>query len=219
MSETTTSTETSSETVTEAVAQKVETQSQDTQVASPVETTQDVNEEVQSQDSPEQPSKLDFNQLIEDYIYDGLTEEMVAQVEKMGLTADQFQLMAEAQKAVQTKNNEELYGLVGGQEAYEELKVFAIENLNEQEIEGFNAALFSGSMNMARVAVLGLKALKEAQMGSKPTVRVSGSTHNNTGVEPFRSQAEVVAAMNNRRYRLDASYKAEVDARRAASEF
>lgn len=210
------STEASTEVTT---AQEVETHTQDPQGASTVETTQEgteTNEQAVEQ-SPE--VQANFRDLIEDYIHDGLTEETKAAVEKLGLSAEQFQLMAEAQKAIQIKNNNELYGLVGGEQSYEELKTFAVEALSEAEIDGFNSALASGNMNLARIAVLGLKALKESQHGSPAQVRVSGSNESSSSVEPFSSQAEVVAAMNNRRYRFDAAYKAEVDARRSISKF
>lgn len=171
------------------------------------------------QGNQQQETGFSYSDLVEDYILNGMSDELKADAEKLGVPLEQFQAAAEAQKAIQLKNNDTIYNLVGGTQAYEELKTFAVDNLPQEVLDGINDALFSGNMEIASIAVLGLKALKEERMGSAPQLRVSGSNEATSRVEPFRSQAEVVQAMNNRRYLLDATYKAEVDSRRRVSKF
>lgn len=167
----------------------------------------------------EPAGKLNYNEMISKHVQGTLSEEDMSAIEKAGLSKEQFGLMAEAQKAIMLKNNDILYEAVGGKQSYEGLKEFAAEHLSEEEIEGFNSALGSGNMRLAEMAVLGLKAMAEKQLGKKPSMRISADGFQSESLSPYESQQELIKDLNSRQYRTDSEFKQKVDARRNKSGF
>jgi hypothetical protein len=172
--------------------------------------------------TPEQmASKLDYTGLISKHIEEegGLSAEDFAALEQQGLSKDQFLMMADAQKTIMLKNNDTLYGFVGGKENYESLKSFAAEYLSEAEIAGYNSAMASGNMKLAEMAVLGLNAMAERERGKAPTMRLTSDGITAGNDQAYPDQASLIKDMNSRQYRQDPVFKATVDARRAKSGF
>lgn len=164
-------------------------------------------------------SKLDYSEMISKSIDGAITPEDIAAIEKTGLSKEQFQMMADAQKAIQTKNNDTLYNVVGGKESYDSLKSFAAEHLSDDEIDGFNSALRSGNMKIAEMAVLGLKAMADRERGRNPQMRLGSDGNEGQAVAPYASQQDLIKDLNSRQYRVDPAFKATVDARRSKSGF
>lgn len=234
MSEVTASTSTSaapSSTSAAPAATKVETQ-----VTNQAETTQSnvqsqqnnqmTNDVAVTKETPkeapkptESASKLDYNEMISKAIDGSISKEDYAAIEKAGLSKEQFGMMADAQKAIQLKNNDTLYNVVGGKDKYEAMKSFAAEHLGEEEIEGFNQALRSGNMKIAEIAVLGLKALHERENGRKPNLRLSEDGVGSEAISAYQTQQELIKDLNSRKYRTDSEFKKLVDARRNKSGF
>lgn len=222
-------------------AQGVETQSQETKVETQEETTQEVvSEQVENQEQEEKPqvdaqkqgeealekldeqpneSKLNYRELIQKFIDGEISDAEKEAIAKSGLPMEQFELMANAQKQIQVQNNTTLYNLVGGEQSYEQLKSFAVEHLSDEEIGAYNAALYSGNMNLARMAVLGLKAMAEEKNGSHPEMRITGDGVSATGVDPYESQDALIKDMNNNKYGRNKEFTEKVNARRAVSGF
>lgn len=163
-------------------------------------------------------AKLDYNEMIAKDIDGTITPEDIAAIEQAGLSKDQFKMMSEAQKAIQIKNNDALYSVVGGKESYESLKSFAVEHLSDDEIDMYNGALASGNMKMAEMAVLGLKAMSEKVRGKNPSLRL-GSDDTGVDVMPYGDQQSLIKDLNSRQYRMDPAFRATVDNRRAKSGF
>jgi hypothetical protein len=205
----------------------------ETQVTNQVETTQTPAQVLNQQTTPDvtvkkpepkvEPqntgSKLDYSEMISKAIDGAITPEDIAAIEQTGLSKEQFQMMADAQKAIQTKNNDTLYNVVGGKESYESLKSFAAEHLSDDEIDGFNSALRSGNMKIAEMAVLGLKAMAERERGRNPQMRLGSDGNEGQAVAPYASQQDLIKDLNSRQYRIDPVFKATVDARRNKSGF
>jgi hypothetical protein len=167
-------------------------------------------------------SKIDYREMISKHIEEegGLTDEDFGKLEAQGLDKEHFLMMADAQKTIMLKNNDTLYGFVGGKENYESLKSFAAEHLSEQDIQGYNAAMSSGNMKLAEMAVLGLNAMAERERGRAPTERLSSDGSSAGNVEgAYESQQALIKDMNSRQYRVDPHFKATVDSRRAKSGF
>jgi len=167
-------------------------------------------------------SKIDYKDMISKHINDegGLSDEDFGKLEAQGLDKEHFLMMADAQKTIMLKNNDVLYSFVGGKENYDSLKSFAAEHLSEQDIQGYNAAMASGNMKLAEMAVLGLNAMAERERGRAPQERLtSDGSSSGTAEGAYESQSALIKDMNSRQYRIDPSFKATVDARRAKSGF
>lgn len=166
-------------------------------------------------------SKLDVSSMIAKSMSgEKLSETDLAALEKAGLSEEQVAVLADAQKAVQLKNNNTLYELVGGEDSYSEMKEFAAENLEQEDIDTFNMALRSGNMRIAKMAVLGLKAMMDAENGTKPQERIgSEGESRQTANAPYADQQELIKDLNSRKYGRDPEFTAQVDARRRRSGF
>jgi hypothetical protein len=180
-----------------------------------------VKPEPKVEPTPEQmASKLDYTGLISKHVEEGgLSDEEFQALEDAGLSKSQFVMLAEAQKTIMLNNNNTLYNFVGGKENYESLKSFAAEHLSEDDIQGYNAAMASGNMKIAEIAVLGLNAMAERVRGKAPSIRLSADGIPAGNELAYSSQQELITDLNSKKYRTDSNFKASVDARRAKSGF
>ena len=99
-------------------------------------------------------------------------------------------------------------GIAGGDEAYGELLQWAGEVLPEPMIDSFDALVESGNPGAIQLAVRGLMAEYESQNGSEGRLLTGRGASDVKDV--FRSQAEVVQAMNDPRYDRDPAYRNDV---------
>lgn len=96
----------------------------------------------------------------------------------------------------------------GGDAAYTSMMKWAGANLDEQSITAFDQIVNTGSIDAINFAVKGLKSQYDAANGVEGTM-VQGKAAPNKG-DVFRSQAELVSAMNDRRYDSDPAYRQDV---------
>ena len=139
---------------------------------------------------------------------------------------------AEAEPAVQGLSEEEVQqfkGIVGGEEAFEELTGWAKQNLTETELASYNQVVNSGNRQaifwalraMKLQSAISTKATKPAQ--SREPKLIGGSTPSD-GLA-FESMGQVLEAMQKRNslgqvlYETDDAYRSKVDAMVARSEF
>lgn len=165
-------------------------------------------------------SKLDYTGLISKHVEEGdVSAEDYAAIEAAGLSKEQFLMMADAQKTIMLKNNDVLYSFVGGKENYDSLKTFAAEHFSDSEVEAYNAAMNSGNMKIAELAVMGLNAMAERERGKAPTLRLGADGIPAGNEQAYPDQQSLINDLNSRKYRTDQNFKAQVDARRAKSGF
>jgi len=100
---------------------------------------------------------------------------------------------------------------VGGAEQYGKLTAWASENLPPDQTEAFNTLLESGNAASIQLAVSGIQSQYNNAMGSEPSL-VTGKA-GSSGPTPYRSTAEVQAAMKDPRYGKDVTYTENVYAR------
>ena len=105
---------------------------------------------------------------------------------------------------------------VGGDEAYSKMVSWALDNLDTSEIEAFNDATNTMSGPQLGMMVQGLYTRYQNAMGVEPNL-YSGKTAS-SGPNPYRSTAEVVAAMSDKRYGKDVTYTEDVQRRLAGSD-
>ena len=96
----------------------------------------------------------------------------------------------------------------GGDAAYQNMVQWAGANLDAKSIEAFDQIINTGSLDAINFAVKGLKSQYDAANGVEGTM-VQGKAAPDRG-DVFRSQAELVAAMNDRRYDNDPAYRQDI---------
>ena len=96
----------------------------------------------------------------------------------------------------------------GGEDAYSQLMAWSGDNLEQADIEAFDALVDSGNSRLIRLAVSGLRSEMEKAVGFDGEM-VTGRAPNQPA-DVFRSQAEVVQAMADPRYDRDPAYRNDV---------
>ena len=104
---------------------------------------------------------------------------------------------------------------VGGDESYQQMVSWAIENLPADDVKAFNKLTDTGDGPAIKLAVQGIYSQYNNAMGVEPSL-YSGRA-STSGPTPFRSTSEVVTAMSDPRWEKDVSYTENVKARLAGS--
>jgi hypothetical protein len=141
-----------------------------------------------------------------------LSDSTYEQFEKMGVprtVVDQVRDMRVAQ-AEQTR--QQIINEFGGQESVDAMSTFAASNYDDGMIERLNGMLASNDLATVRMAMNQIRSDFQAQAPAQdPTRRVSGRSL--PAIEGFRSQAEIIEAINDPRYRNDNAYREDVERR------
>lgn len=157
---------------------------------------------------------LDLDGLAKEYAENnGLTQETYAKLASQGLTQDIVDRFIEGEKARAREYSATIKSAVGGEDDYAKLSAWAAKNMTEAEKSAYNAAVSSGDVEQARLAVLGLKQRMTAAVGQDPDLVEGTPSSDNDG---FKSDAELIAALRDPRFKKDPAYQEEVK-RRAAS--
>ena len=101
----------------------------------------------------------------------------------------------------------EIQNAVGGEAAYQQLVNWASENFSEGEISAFDSAVESGNMGAIGLALQALYYRYTDSVGFEGDM-IQGKAA--APMDGFRSQAEVVRAMNDPRYETDAAYRQDI---------
>jgi len=144
-----------------------------------------------SAETLEELGKLDSNELISAYI------------ELQGQQSDSPDLTE--QQATDIRN------MAGGDEGYAALTEWAANSLDESFITAYDNIVESGDMKMIQLALAGLQAEYERQNGFEGQMLTGKAAQ--PQVDAFRSQAEVVRAMQDPRYDSDPAYRQDVFAK------
>ena len=96
----------------------------------------------------------------------------------------------------------------GGETEYKNLMDWSKQNLEKSEIQDFNALVGTGNLGAIKMAVNGLKSRYENANGYEGRM-LSGKAPRTSG-DVFRSQAEVVQAMNDPKYDQDPAYRQDI---------
>lgn len=145
-----------------------------------------------------------------------LSEDSYKALEEAGLPREFVDSYVAGQEARSANQAAEIQSTIGGEENYAAMSEWASENLEDGELDAYNAMVESGSVEQARVAVKGLYAQFVAANGSAPKL-TQGTTSGDAGVQPFQSAAQVTEAMRDARYENDPAYRATVEKRMSVS--
>jgi len=102
----------------------------------------------------------------------------------------------------------QVYNSVGGESQYKSIIDWASTNLDTASTKAFDNIVNSGTVDAIKFAVAGLKSQYEAANGYEGKM-LTGKTAPNKG-DVFRSQAELVQAMSDKRYDNDPAYRQDI---------
>jgi hypothetical protein len=149
------------------------------------------NEGKLSEDTMSKLTEMDSKDLIEAYMQ---IQSQTPQVDDF--TADQVA---------------DIQNFVGGEQQYNGLVGWAAENMPQNFVQAFDNLINVGDPDMVKLAVVGLQAAFQEANGYEG--RMLSGKPAETKADIFRSQAEVVAAMNDPRYDKDPAYRQDVFAK------
>ena len=104
---------------------------------------------------------------------------------------------------------------VGGEETYSQMMQWATDNLSEQEINMYDSVMDSGMAGSAYFAMQALSYRYKDSVGVEGNLLQGKAAANSS--RGFKSQAEVVNAMQDPRYDRDPAYRQEVMAKLESS--
>ena len=105
----------------------------------------------------------------------------------------------------------EIKNYAGGEKSYGDMVQWASENLESGAVEAFDNIVNTGSVDAIKLAVNGLKAQYQNAVGFEGTMVTGKAPVEQKDV--YRSQAELVAAMSDKRYDNDPAYRQDVIAK------
>jgi len=105
----------------------------------------------------------------------------------------------------------EVKNSAGGEKAYSDIVNWAGQNLDKKSIEAFDSIVNTGSVDAIKLAVSGLKAQYDNANGYEGKMLTGKAPVEQRDV--YRSQAELVAAMSDKRYDNDPAYRQDVIAK------
>jgi len=176
------------------------------------------NEKKAEEEGEPKPDLSNAIQEASDAFYrDGeINEENIKALEDFGIPREFVDAYVKGQQATMDAEADSIRNSVGGQDNYEAMSEWASENLSEDEINTFDDLVTTGSQQAAQMAVKGLYARYLSENGGSSVNIAKGGT-SGPAVQPFNSSAQIVEAMNDRRYEMDPAYRAEVERRIAVS--
>ena len=102
----------------------------------------------------------------------------------------------------------EIKDFAGGEDSYDKMVQWAGQNLDKNYISAFDDIVNSGSVDAIKLAVAGLRSEYQNSNGYEGQMYTGKAPKSTNDV--FRSQAELVAAMGDKRYDNDPAYRQDV---------
>ena len=103
----------------------------------------------------------------------------------------------------------QLFEMVGGEKAYESMLSWAGENMSKEEVSMYDSVMASGNANSIYFAVQALSNKYSDAVGNDGQL-LTGKRSAAQQNEQFRSQQELVQAMNDPRYDNDPAFRDDV---------
>jgi len=159
---------------------------------------------------------LNFDSMYDEYADNGsLSDATYESLAKAGISKEVVDNYIAGQEAINQTSINTIMSEVGGKDAYANMVEWASSTLTEAEQAAFNDSL--NDENSARFAVQGLYArYKNANPNLIGGNRTSGASSNQQG---YSTKTEMMTAINNPAYKVDATYRAEVQRKIAMSSF
>ena len=177
-----------------------------------------VSKETESKTEPKEEAPEDtepnfLDQLWEEGTNNKLSKETFEKLSKMNpvdVAKLAMQQRSNLQKAPQSReftdqDVQQIHGLVGGSDNYNNMMSWANQNVPEQEVNMYDAVMEMGNPMAAYFAVQAL-ALKYQDQAGRDGKMVTGKAPKSTA-DVFNSQQEMIKAMEDDRYADDPAYR------------
>jgi len=155
-----------------------------------------------------------------EYMTNGeLSKESYEKLSKAGIPKEMVDAYIEGQEARVQKIVSDMYAIAGGEQEYRQMSEWAINNVPEEDLKAYNSVMASGKKELITLAVAGMTHRYKQSVGSEPKLtqgRVSSPSKKQQG---FASSAEMVKAMQDKRYGRDPAYTRMVEQKVAQSSF
>ena len=140
-----------------------------------------------------------------------LSEEVTKQLSEMN-GVDVFNAMQALTPAPEGRDLtqgevDSIYKAVGGEEQYGQMISWAQSNLSESQVQAFDQIIESGNMDQINLAIKGLTSQYTDAVGQDGDL-IQGKPA--SALSEFRSQQELIQAMNDPRYDNDPAYRQDV---------
>ena len=172
-------------------------------------------EEIEEEEQTEETDSDLFDRLWEGELNDQFSDELLDELSNADPT-DLAQMHLDYRRQMEANSPEpmteetatQLKAMVGGDQEYTNLLGWAKENFSEQEIDMYDAIMDSGNTQAAFFAIQALALRYQDSVGTEgELIQGRAATDSSQG---FRSQAELVNAMNDPRYERDAAYRNDI---------
>lgn len=163
---------------------------------------------------------VDVDALLSEFSKSGsLTEESYAKLAEAGYSKTVVNSIIAGQRAAVEAFNNELVASVGGPEAFKQVAQFGATN-SPSLAAAYNAAVDRGDAESAKAILQAISKERTAKLGTS-NKQLQGKPAAASSQKPagFASEAEMVKAINDRRYRIDPKYTKEVEQKIVASQF
>lgn len=163
------------------------------------------------------PVKADISKFEKEFSETGkFSDASYAELEAIGINRAMVDQYAQGVQAHQAQTRQEIFSTVGGEPQFQQVMQWSATNLSEPEKAAYNSAVNSGNVAAIKLAVAGMNARFQQTYGREPSL-LGGKAPSQSGPAAFSSWAQVTAAMSDKRYDNDPSYRAEVESRIAVS--
>ena len=180
------------------------------------EKSEEVSEKQELQKEPQTKEPNESSNILDDLWDQGVnnkldkgTFEKLQKMDPVEVAKMAMEARSKAQQPQAREFNDEdvkqIHGLVGGSENYNNMMSWANQNVSEQEVNLYDAVMELGNPLAAYFAVQSL-ALKYQDASGKDGQMITGKAPKQT-TDQFKSQAEMVKAMDDPRYNDDPAYR------------
>jgi hypothetical protein len=145
-----------------------------------------------------------------------LSPESYDKLEKAGYPRNYVDQYIDGQRARAALYESEIKNVAGGDKTFSEMVEWAKANLSPAEINAYNAAIDSGDMEQAKLAVAGVHTRFATSRPSEPNL-FKGATSATPSAESYESLAQMQKDMASPEYKSDPAFRAKVERKLANS--
>jgi hypothetical protein len=167
-------------------------------------------EQPQTQEELEKATGLDLNPFYKEFEDNGeLSQESFETLNTLGLPKEVVETYIAGQQSIADSMTADIYNTVGGEQEYRSMMEWASNNLSENDIQAYNNALET-DINSAKLTLKGIQAQYTSNnVTNEPNLTQGQNTSGRADI--FNSTAEIVNAINDKRYAEDSHYRNQVE--------
>lgn len=168
--------------------------------------------------TPSENKASDFAAILSEVAKDGqVSEKSYTDLAAKGIDKTTIDTYVAGQRALAKESRASLAEVAGGDEQLTTVLTWARSALSPADKEVYDTALQSGSMPLLKMALANVVAQYNVANPNEGKRVTAGIVPSSAGVAPFKSNAEMIEAMSNPKYKKDQAYRDEIAKRVAVS--